>query len=200
MRNDARYQCLRSICGRNVFEILLSATTEPGWNAPLALRRPNAPCGFLSTLAYLFSVILFYRLEIEQRRLSRSILELKVDIYIYLLIKSSFDIYQAHRHEALCPMSGTDLKFKRIGKTDIYGYQSSKYVNFQYLDELHSKFTAPGSKYTWRNTITWLAAVRTQVLHSRIPSSTQIKDEVFSCILKMSSHAFFHGATHDMQN
>jgi hypothetical protein len=31
-------------------------------------------------------------------------------------------------------MSGTDLKFKRIGKTDIYGYQSSKYVNFQYLD------------------------------------------------------------------
>jgi hypothetical protein len=27
-------------------------------------------------------------------------------------------------------MSGTDLKFKRIGKTDIYGYQSSKYVNF----------------------------------------------------------------------
>ena len=55
-------------------------------------------------------------------------------IYIYLLIKSSFDIYQAHRHEALCPMSGTDLKFKRIGKTDIYGYQSSKYVNFQYLD------------------------------------------------------------------
>ena len=36
-------------------------------------------------------------------------------------------------------MSGTDLKFKRIGKTDIYGYQSSKYVNFNTWTDLESR-------------------------------------------------------------
>ena len=36
-------------------------------------------------------------------------------------------------------MSGTDLKFKRIGKTDVYGYQSSKYVEFSIFGRISSQ-------------------------------------------------------------